>query len=191
MRLRLQPLGPRSVRRLFNRDLTEARAKPAPPLKRRRKRRRGLQPLALLALAPLAFSGCGSSDKTAVSTQTEPAWSGVPATGTNLKLVKAFNTYLTKRKGPVSPTQLALEFVRADRTQAARTSTKAQSSPEGGGPTTVTVVQDGLADDSVRATQDVLRFVPSGANWRLKSAVRTQRCQPGRGHQSFAPGNCV
>jgi len=137
-----------------------------------------LQPLALLLFAGLLVSGCGSSQKQAVSTQAE-------------NLVEAFNAYLAKRKGPASPTQLALEFVRADRTQAARTSTKAQSSPEGGGPTTVTVVQDGLADDSVRATQDVLHFVPSGANWRLKSAVRTQRCQPGRGHQSFALGDCV
>jgi len=106
-------------------------------------------------------------------------------------VVAAFNTFLTNRRGPASPTQLALEFVRADRTQAARTTTKAQSSPEGGGPTTVTVVQDGLADDSVRATQDVLRFVPVGSNWRLKSAVRTQRCQPGRGHQSYAAGDCL
>jgi hypothetical protein len=115
----------------------------------------------------------------------------VPATGTNRKLVKAFNTYLTKRKGPASPTQLALEFVRADRTQAARTTTNAKASPEGGGPTTVTVVQNGLADDSVRATQDVLRFAPSGEKWRLESAVRTQRCQQGRGHQTFSAADCV
>ena len=150
-----------------------------------------LQPLALLLFASLLFSGCGSSHTTAVSAQAESAWSGVPATGTNQNVVAAFNTFLTNRRGPASPTQLALEFVRADRTQAARTTTKAQSSPEGGGPTTVTVVQDGLADDSVRATQDVLRFVPVGSNWRLKSAVRTQRCQPGRGHQSYAAGDCL
>jgi hypothetical protein len=55
----------------------------------------------------------------------------------------------------------------------------------------VTVVQDGLSDDSVRATQDVLRFIPSGEKWRLKSAARTQRCQPGRGHQNFAAGECL
>jgi hypothetical protein len=106
-------------------------------------------------------------------------------------VVESFNAYLVKRKGPASPTQLALEFVRADRTQAARTTTDASSSPEGGGPTTVTVVQDGLADDSVRATRAVLRFVPSGQAWRLKSVARTQRCRPGRGHTDFAPGNCV
>jgi hypothetical protein len=150
-----------------------------------------LQPLVILLFASLVFSGCGSSDKKAVSTQAEPVWSGVPITGVNQKLVEAFNAYLTKRDGPASPTQLALEFVRADRTQAARTTTRAQSSPEGGGPTTVAVVQDGLADDSVRATQYVLGFLPAGRKWRLESAVRAQRCQPGRGHQNFTPGECV
>jgi hypothetical protein len=109
----------------------------------------------------------------------------------NQKLVDGFNAYLTNRKGPASPTELALEFLRADRTQAARTTTGARSSPEGGGPTTVTIVQDGLADDSVRATKAVLRFTPSGTSWRLNSAVRTQRCQPGRGHQSLSAADCV
>jgi hypothetical protein len=107
------------------------------------------------------------------------------------QVVEAFNSYLTNRKGPASPTGLALEFVRADRTQSSRTITEARSSPEGGGPSTVTVVQDGLADDSVRATRAVLRFTPSGQSWRLESAVRTQRCQPGRGHQSFSVADCV
>jgi hypothetical protein len=148
-----------------------------------------LQPLALLLFAVFLFSSCGSSEKKATTTQVA-VWSG--PTGIDPKRqVAAFNTYLAKRKGPASPTQLALEFVRADRTQAARTTTKAQASPEGGGPTTVTVVQDGLADDSVRATQDVLRFVPLDEKWRLESAVRNQRCQPGRGHQSFGSGDCV
>ena len=150
-----------------------------------------LQPLALLFFASLLFTGCGSSHKKATSTQAEAAWSGVPATGTSTHIVASFNTYLMKRNGSASPTQLALEFIRADRTQAARTTTRAQSSPEGAGPTTVTVVQDALADDSVRATQDVLRFVPSGEKWRLQSAVRTQRCQPGRGHHAFGSGDCV
>ena len=150
-----------------------------------------LQPLALFFFASLVLPGCGSSDKTAVSTKVEPAWSGVPASGASQSVVEAFNTYLTKRKGPASPTELALEFVRSDRTQAARSSTNAQSSPEGGGPTRVTVVQEGLADDSVRAIQDVLNFVPSGDKWRLESAVRKQRCQPGRGHQDFAASDCV
>jgi hypothetical protein len=81
--------------------------------------------------------------------------------------------------------------VRADQIQAARTIIAGRASPEGRGPTTVIVTFDGLADDSVRATRYVLRFAPKGDNWRLDSAVRTQRCRPGRGHEAFAPDDCV
>src|SRR5947208_10393710 len=114
--------------------------------------RLGLQPLAPLFLVALFLTGCGSSN-TSASTQASAAiWTRAPiSTGDQARLVKSFNRYLANRKAPpASPTQLALEFVRADRTQAALTTSRAQSSPEGGGPTTVTVVQDRLADDSVR-----------------------------------------
>jgi hypothetical protein len=150
-------------------------------------------PLALLASAALLLTACGSSSKNAGSGKNEAvAWKGVPVSGGDeQKLVASFNEYLKDRDGPASPTQLALEFVRADRLQVALTTTQAESSPEGGGPTTVTVVLDGLADDSVRATRDVLRFTPDGTKWRLESDVRTERCQPGRGHADFAPGGCV
>ena len=111
--------------------------------------------------------------------------------GDEKHVVASFNQYLKDRPGPASPTELALEFVRADRQQVALTTTQAEASPEGGGPTTVTVVLDGLPDDSIRATRDVLRFVPEGGGWRLQSAVRAQRCQPGRGHADFEPTDCV
>jgi hypothetical protein len=149
-----------------------------------------LQPLALLL--PLLFlaTSCGSSHEPAAS---QPVvWAGTPVSGANGKsVVRRFNAYLEQRSGPASPTELALEFIRADRTQVARTTTEAQASPEGGGPTTVTVIQDGLADDSVRAARHVLRFVPAGKSWRLDSAARTQRCHPGRGHQEFSASACV
>jgi hypothetical protein len=146
-------------------------------------------PLVLLFAAAL-LAGCGSSSKHAGSTTT--AWNGAPMKGGDEKqVVASFNEYLKDRPGPASPTQLGLEFVRADRQQVALTTTQAEASPEGAGPTTVTVVLDGLADDSVRATRDVLRFVPDGDGWRLQSAVRTQRCQPGRGHTDFEAGDCV
>jgi hypothetical protein len=148
--------------------------------------------LALLVPAVLLVSGCGSSRKAASTTAAEVSWPGAQvSTGNQAQLVEEFNVFLKGRKSPASPTQLALEFVRADRTQSVLTTTRAQSSPEGGGPTTVTIVQDRLADDSVRATRYVLRFVPSGQKWRLQSAVRTRRCQPGRGHQNFAAGDCL
>jgi hypothetical protein len=122
----------------------------------------------------------------------EVSWPGASTSGGNQEQdVQKFNAFLQHRKWPASPTQLALEFVRADRTQSALTTTRAQASPEGGGPTIVSIVQDRLADDSVRATRHVLRFVPAGRKWRLESAVRTQRCQQGRGHQSFASGACL
>jgi hypothetical protein len=155
--------------------------------------RLGLQPLALVCSAAFLLTACGSSSKQASTTTTKDAvWKGVPVSGGDEKqLVASFNEYLKNREGSASPTQLALEFVRADRVQVALTTTQAESSPEGGGPTTVTVVLDGLADDSVRATRDVLHFMPDGTKWRLESAVRTQRCQQGRGHADFAAGACV
>jgi hypothetical protein len=70
-------------------------------------------------------------------------------------------------------------------------STSAQSSPEGGGPTTVTVLQEGVADDSIAAVKTVLRYEPQGEGWRLVSSERTQKCRPGRGHQGFGSGDCV
>jgi hypothetical protein len=128
-----------------------------------------LQPLGLgltLALV-LVAAGCGASDNKSAAT------------------TEAGET------GSSSPTQLALEHIRAGETQAARVSTVAQASPEGGGPTTVTIIQEGLADDSVAAVRNVLHYEPDGDGWRLVSAVRTQRCHAGRGHQNFAAGNCV
>ena len=149
-----------------------------------------LQPLALLLPLLLLVTACGSSDEQAAS---QPVvWAGASVSGAGGKsIVRRFNAYVEQRTGPASPTELALEFIRADRTQAARTTTEAQASPEGGGPTTVTVIQDGLADDSVRAARHILHFVPAGESWRLDSAARTQRCHPGRGHQDFSAGACV
>jgi hypothetical protein len=69
--------------------------------------------------------------------------------------------------------------------------TSARSSPEGGGPTTVTVLQDGLADDSVAAVRTVLRYEPDGDGWKLVSSQRTQKCRPGRGHQDFSGADCI
>src|SRR5207248_5894660 len=131
-----------------------------------------------LVFSAALLAACGSSSKHASSTTTA-SWNGAPATGGE------------DRAGSASPTQLALEYVRADRQQVALTTTQAEASPEGGGPTTVTVVLDGLADDSVRATRHLLRFTPDGSRWRLESAVRTQRCQPGRGHADFEAGDCL
>ena len=51
---------------------------------------------------------------------------------------------------------------------------------------------DGLGDDSVRARRYELTFTrrPDGS-WRIESAQWAQRCQPGRGHQTFSAEPCL
>ena len=137
------------------------------PLTRPHPRRLGLQPLVLAFALGLVLTGCGSSDN------------------------ESADTTDTVATASASPTELALEHIRAGETQATRVSTVAQAGPEGGGPTTVTITQEGLADDSVAAVRNVLRYEPDGDGWRLVSTVRTQRCHQGRGHQDFAVGDCV
>src|SRR2546422_10217137 len=104
-----------------------------------------LQPLAFLFFASLLFSGCGSG-----------------STGTSTR-----STAAAKR----SPTELALAHVHAEQTQSARISTSAVSSAEGGGPTTVTILQAGLADDSVAAGRRRLPEVACRDRWRLVHSV--------------------
>ena len=56
----------------------------------------------------------------------------------------------------------------------------------------MTVTLDGLFDDSVRAQRFVLVFQPAkDGSWRLESAVATQRCHAGRGHEDFSAELCV
>jgi hypothetical protein len=124
----------------------------------------------LLALALAALTGCSSD----------------PSSGNEPEPPPTLSSSLGK-----SPTELALAHIKANETQAARVSTKAVSSPEGGGPTTVTVVQEGLADDSVAAVRTVVRYEPDGDGWKLVSSTRTQRCHPGRGHQNYTAADCV
>jgi hypothetical protein len=85
----------------------------------------------------------------------------------------------------------AAEFLRLDERTAVRTTIAGEGVGEGAGPRTVTVTFDGLLDDSVRAERWTLVFEPDGERYRLASAVRALRCQPGRGHQDFTPEPCV
>ena len=55
----------------------------------------------------------------------------------------------------------------------------------------MTVLRDGLEDDSVRAERYVLELERDGGIWKLVSARRDQRCQAMRGHQEFSPALCV
>lgn len=62
---------------------------------------------------------------------------------------------------------------------------------------TVTVIQDGFLDDSIRGTRVVLEFERKpcsecldGGLWTLVSLEATQRCRRGRGQQDWAKGLC-
>ena len=51
---------------------------------------------------------------------------------------------------------------------------------------------DGLGDDSVRARRYELTFTRrADGTWKIESASWAQRCQQGRGHQTFSPEPCL
>ena len=60
-----------------------------------------------------------------------------------------------------------------------------------GGRTVISVVYEGLADDSVAAERFELVFVADGDALILESGSWASRCQPGRGHEEFATGLCL
>jgi hypothetical protein len=92
-----------------------------------------------------------------------------------------------------SPLRATLEFLLLDEPDAQATTVEIETvSPEGGDEASVTVIKDGLADDSVGAIRFVLDFKRQGdGSWRLRSAKWAQRCQVGRGHQDFSTELCV
>src|SRR5262245_57441739 len=148
---------------------------------------------AAVLLSALALAGCsndGDDDQAA-------AWAGPPepaADGT--VAVDGFVEYTDglQEHWEGSPAMSAGEFLRLDEQEAARTSIASATPAEGaepGLPATVVVTLDGLFDDSVRAERWTLTFIPDGDVYELTTAAWAQRCQPGRGHQSFTPEPCI
>jgi hypothetical protein len=120
-------------------------------------------------------------------------WSGPPPPDEAGRIaVEGFNVFLSNHPDLArSPLRAATEFVRLKDPRAITTRVIEQA-PELEDPDDVRVLltEDGLADDSVRAVRFVLQFHRTGRRWRLESARRLQRCQPGRGHQRFSPRPC-
>jgi hypothetical protein len=143
--------------------------------------------LALSVLA-LALAGCGEDGNG------ETAWSGPPdpaADGT--VTVDGFADYAqgVEEHWEGSAVMTAAEFLRLDQQTATRTTIAGAASAEGAGPEVVVVTLDGLLDDSVRAQRWTLTFEPADEVYELTEAQWAQRCQPGRGHESFTPEPCV
>jgi hypothetical protein len=106
--------------------------------------------------------------------------------------VDGFNDYLAQNPELArSPILATVEFARL-KDPRALTTTVREEAPVLEQPQTVRVVltEDGLPDDSIRAIRYVLDYERTGGRWRLGSARRLQRCQPGRGHQRFSPAPC-
>jgi len=78
-----------------------------------------------------------------------------------------------------APTALAREFLQGD---------EGETSVHGG---RVTVLRDGLEDDSIRAERWVLELERDDDRWTLLSARWEQRCHVGRGHQTFSAELCL
>jgi hypothetical protein len=141
--------------------------------------------LGLLALAACDGNGDGNGDA---------AWAGPPEPAADGSVsVVEFAEYQDglDERWEASAELTAAEFLRLDARTAVRTTIAGAGVGEGAGARTVTVTFDGLLDDSVRAERWTLVFEPEDGGYRLASAVRTLRCQPGRGHDDFTPEPCV
>lgn len=122
------------------------------------------------------------------------AWSGPPRPDESGHIpVEGFNRFLSRHPDLArSPVRATIEFVRLKDPSALTTTVRAEASRlENPQEVRVTLTQDGLPDDSIRAVRYVLEFKRAGQRWELESARRTQRCQPGRGHQRFSPKPCL
>ena len=142
---------------------------------------------AALSLGLVALAGCDGNGG-------DESWGGPPdpaADGT--VAVDGFADFQADvdERWERSAELAAAEFLRLDERTAVRTTIAGDGVGEGGGPRAVTVTFDGLLDDSVRAERWMLVFLPGDGGYVLESAVRTLRCQPGRGHDDFTPEPCV
>jgi hypothetical protein len=120
-------------------------------------------------------------------------WEGPPDPDASGNIaVNGFNEFLQEHPNlQRSPVRATIKFVKLKDPGALTTKVKAEpnqlESPE---TVRVALTEGGLPDDSVQAIRYVLEFRRAGGHWKLEKARRTQRCQPGRGHQDFSPEPC-
>jgi hypothetical protein len=143
--------------------------------------------VSLLALLAASCNGGGDNSETA-------SWAGPPPPADDGSVaVEDFAAHQESvdASWERSAEMAAAEFLRLDERTVVRTAIEGNSEGEGGGPRTVIVTLDGLLDDSIRAEQWQLEFEQTDDAYELSSAVRTLRCQPGRGHQDFTAEPCL
>jgi hypothetical protein len=147
--------------------------------------------LAAVGAAVLALAGCGGSG----GNEGLPQWSGTPKPDAAGHVpVSDYNDFLAG-DGKVfarSPTAASAEFLGLDKTSAMVSNVEATSPGEVRNFSEVVATLTGLQDDSVRDARYTLEFQKDKASgdWRLRAADYAQRCQAGRGHQSYSPALC-
>ena len=160
-------------------------------------------------LGVLVASACAGGDDSATDTVTvttattvtvtTPTTVTVTQTETNAQAtsatlpVDAFNARAESVDEPWERDLRATvdEFIGRDQVDAPSVSFQATSGPEGGDPTSASLLLDGLLDDSVRSRRyDLTLSRRDDGTWRVDSASWAQRCQEGRGHQAFTPVPC-
>jgi hypothetical protein len=139
-----------------------------------------------LVSSAVALAGCGGDDVTIWDGPPDPAADGSVATA---GFVQYADDVDETWEG--SPAASAAAFLRLDEREVSRTTIDEKQTGEGTGPATVLVTLDGLFDDSVRAERWTLSFEREDESYRLTAATWAQRCQDGRGHQTFTPEPCV
>ena len=129
------------------------------------------------------------------TTTTAPpgTWTGLPQplpAGGELP-VDAFNAYAESVDEPWERDVRATvnEYVGFDELEVANVAYQATSN---GPSTNATLTLDGLFDDSVRSLRYDLTLVQrQDGTWEIDTAQWSQRCQQGRGHQTFSPAPCL
>jgi hypothetical protein len=145
-----------------------------------------LAAIAIVALACAALVGCGDSER--------PTWDGppTPLPADGRLPVDRFATYLdaVDEHWEHSTVGLATAYVLPLAVETTDLHTEFQTSdPDGNAIVTVTL---STLDDSVRELRFVLRFDPvTDTSFRPLDAIWQQRCQLGRGHQSWSHEPCV
>ncbi len=168
--------------------------------------------LALLALAATA-SACGGDNSGPAAARSPasipppsatPTWAGYPQPeeGAGDISVTEFNQFVEETNPPWrgSPLRATMEFIFGGEPPAPGkfelppiTTTLVQNTtPETGTKASVTLVEEGLYDDSTAAVRYRLDFQrQNGGIWRLTSAFVDQRCARGPDTKNFTTELCI
>jgi hypothetical protein len=124
------------------------------------------------------------------------AWSGLsfPLPEDGSLPVDQFNAYAETVDEPWERDLAGVtnEYLGENLTDASSRSFQATTAGEGAGSATVSLLLDGLFDDSVRSRRfDLTLSRRADGTWRIDTAQWAQRCQQGRGHQDFSPELCL